>query len=50
MALACLVFLACSIAAGQSNSGYVDPAVTELKNQVLQQEKKYTGSLCFKCV
>lgn len=44
MALACLVFLACSIAASQSNSEYVDPAVTELKNQVLQQEKKYTGS------
>jgi rhodanese-related sulfurtransferase len=44
MALACLVFLASSIAAGQANSGYVDPAITELKNQVMQSETKHTGS------
>jgi rhodanese-related sulfurtransferase len=44
MALACLVFLACTIAASQSDSAYVDPAISELKNQVMQSESKHTGS------
>jgi len=44
ISLACLVFLACCIATCQTNSGYVDPAITELKNQVMHSESKYTGS------
>lgn len=45
MALACLTVLACAIAAGQSDSTYVDPAVTELKSQVFEEKKATTGSL-----
>ena len=44
MALACLTVMTCAIAAGQEGSTYVDPAVEEVKEQILSEKKTDTNS------
>lgn len=44
LALACLAVMTCAITAGQEGSTYVDPAVEELKGQVLGEKTTYTNS------
>ncbi|MDD1748799.1 MAG: rhodanese-like domain-containing protein [Methanothrix sp.] len=44
MALACLAVMTCAIAAGQEGSTYVDPAIEEVKEQVIKEKTTSTNS------